>query len=85
MLSWGFFHFSPSTCAMGDLTATNRIPKLAKGQVHSSSRRKAKSLKALEYKPRFVLGHDVFMEKVGTLCHRALIGRLEYCSMTKDG
>ena len=39
----------------------------------------------MEYKPQFVLGHDVFMEKVGTLCRRALIGRLEYCSLMKEG
>ena len=25
------------------------------------------------------------MEKVETLCRRALIGRLEYCTMTKEG
>ena len=36
-------------------------------------------------KPRYVLGHDVFMDKVETLCSRALIGGLDYCSMSKEG
>ena len=63
---------------MGDPTDSSRIPKLGKGRVHSFSRRKDKSLKALENKPRFVLGHDVFMEKVETLYSRALIGKDDF-------
>ena len=56
-----------------------------KGRSHYSSRRKAKALKASEHKPHFVLGHNVYLDKVETLCRRALIGRLEYCTMSKEG
>ena len=49
----------------------------------SRRRRKAKAYKALEGKLRFVMGCDVFMERVEALCSRALIGRLEYCQMDK--
>ena len=41
-------------------------------------------LKALDLKHWFVLGHDVYMEKVETLCRRTLIRRQEYCSLTKE-
>ena len=46
---------------------------------------KPKPLRAPDMKPWFLLGHDVFMDKVETLCSRALIGRLKYCSMSKEG
>ena len=52
---------------------------LARSRMH----RKAKSHKALEGKLRFVLGRDVFMERVEALCSRALIGRFEYCQLGK--
>ena len=45
--------------------------------------RKEKSIKAQEGCLRYVLGHDIFMEQVDALCARALIDRLEYCSMGK--
>ena len=70
---------------MGAPTDASRNIHLGKGRNLRSSRRKAKALKAIELKPHFVLGHDVFMEKVETLCRRALIGRLEYCTMSKEG
>ena len=47
-------------------------------------RRKDKALKTLDLKRQFVLGHDIYMEKVGSLCRRTLIGRKEYCSLSKD-
>ena len=50
---------------------------------HSRRRRKAKAYKALEGKLRFVVGHDVYMERVEALYSRALIGILEYCQMDK--
>ena len=55
-------------------------------QNHSSfqSRRKTKALKALDSKRNYVLGRDIYFGKVESLCYRALIGRLENCSMTKD-
>ena len=55
------------------------------GWTNHASRHKAKALKASAHKPRFSLGHDVFMDRVESLCRRALIGRLEYISMSKDG
>ena len=45
---------------------------------------KAKALKALEENYQYVLGHDVYLDKVETLCRRALIGRLEYVSLSKE-
>ena len=44
---------------------------------------KAKAHKILEGKLRFVVGQDVYMDRVEALCSHALIGRLEYCSMDK--
>ena len=55
------------------------------GQINHASQRKEKALKASAFKPRFSLGHDVFMDRVESLCSRALIGRLEYISLSKDG
>ena len=49
----------------------------------SHHHRKAKAHKVLEGKLQFVMGHDVFMERVEALCSQELIGRLEYCQMGK--
>ena len=49
----------------------------------SCRRRKAKAHKALEGKLHFVVGRDVYMERVEDLCSHALIGRLEHCQMDK--
>ena len=46
-------------------------------------RRHAKNIKTHEGKFRFVFGHDIFMDRVSSLCTRALIGRLEYCRLGK--
>ena len=46
-------------------------------------RRKAKAHKVLEGKLRFVVGRDIFLDRVEALCARALVGRLEYASMDK--
>ena len=46
-------------------------------------RSKVKGVKALVGKFRYVLGHDIFMDRVESLCSRALVGRLEYCHMGK--
>ena len=51
---------------------------------HLHSRRKTKILTALDHKCRFVLGKDVMIDRVSELCHHALIGHLEYCSLNKD-
>ena len=55
------------------------------GQTNHASQRKEKALKASSLKPRFALGHDIFLDRVENLRRRALIGRLEYISMSKDG
>ena len=39
-------------------------------------KRNAKCIKAQEGRYRYVLGHDIYMERVSALCSRALIGRL---------
>ena len=48
------------------------------------SRRKVKAVKALDSKCRYVLDRDVLMNKVESLCCRALIGCLECCLMNKE-
>ena len=50
---------------------------------HSRRKRKSKCIKALNDRYRYVLGHDVYMDRVSSLCSRALIGRLEYCRLNK--
>ena len=49
----------------------------SRSQSLGRARWKEKSLKALDQKRRFFLGHDVYLDKVDTLCRRALIGRQE--------
>ena len=44
-------------------------------------RRNAKAIKALEAKRSYILGHDVYMDRVEALCRQALVGRLEYLKM----
>ena len=46
-------------------------------------RRKVKAHKILEGKLRFVLGRDIYLDRVEALCSHALIGILEYVSMDK--
>ena len=46
-------------------------------------KRKSKCIKVQAGRYRYVLGHDVFLDRVSSLCSRALIGRLEYCKMDK--
>ena len=46
-------------------------------------KRNAKNIKILEGKFQFVLGYDVYLERVTSLCSWALVGRLEYCHMSK--
>ena len=46
-------------------------------------RRKAKAHKILEGKLRYVVGLDIYLDRVEALCSRALIGKLEYVSMDK--
>ena len=50
---------------------------------HHQRRRKAKAYKTLEGKLRYVVGRDIYMDRVEALSRRALIGRLEYASMEK--
>ena len=46
-------------------------------------KRHAKCIKSQEGRFCFVLGHDIFMDRVSLLCSWALVGRLEYCKMGK--
>ena len=46
-------------------------------------RRKAKAHKILEGKLRYVVGRDIYLDRVEAWCFRALIGGLEYVSMDK--
>ena len=56
---------------------------LKSAQARSRHRRNAKAHKVLEGKLRYVLGHDVYMDRVEALCSRALIDRLKYVQMGK--
>ena len=53
-------------------------------QSRSHHRRNAKAHKVREGKLRFVLGRDIFMDRIEALCSHALIGRLEYTQMGKN-
>ena len=46
-------------------------------------RRKAKAHKVLDGKLRYVVGRDIFLDRVEALCARALVFCLEYASMDK--
>ena len=46
--------------------------------------RKTKSLKDMESKCIFLLGRDIYMDKVEALCSRELVGCLEYCKIGKE-
>ena len=52
-------------------------------QLSFRQKRNSKCVKAQEGRYRYVLGHDVFMDCVTSLCSRALVGRLEYRKMNK--
>ena len=51
---------------------------------HSCWKRNAKHIKAQEGHYRFVLGHDIYMDRVSTVCTCALIGSLEYARMNRS-
>ena len=53
------------------------------GAARFRCRRKAKAHKVLEGKLRYIVGRDIYLDRVEALCSRALIGRLEYASMDK--
>ena len=67
------------------LGLTSRVSIMADFAVPFCFRRKrhAKCIKSREGRFHFVLGHDIFMDRVSSLCSRALVGHLEYCRMGK--
>ena len=50
---------------------------------HTRRKRHARNIKTLDGRFCYVLGHDIFMDQVSSLCSRALVGRLEYCRLGK--
>ena len=58
-------------------------PRVDHGPARYQRRRKAKAFKTLEGKLCYVVGRDIYMDRVEALSRRALIGRLEYVSMDK--
>ena len=60
-------------------------PRMEHGPARFQRRRKAKAYKILEGKLRYVVGRDIYMDRVEASSHQALIGRLEYASMEKKG
>ena len=61
--------------------ALGHVPR--EGHTFAHARRHGKTIKAPEGKMRYVLCYDIYMDRVGALCSRYLVGRLEYCSMGK--
>ena len=47
-------------------------------------KRNLKCIEAQDGHFRYVLGHNIYMERVTSLCSRALVGRLEYAWMNKS-
>ena len=78
---FGFFEDLNMSVVGGNESATTHPPR---NQSTFHSRWKTKSIKALDYKRQYVLGCAIFLNKVKVLCCRAVIGRLEYCTMSKD-
>ena len=68
---------------MGETYNGSPDPRMANDPARFQRRRKAKAFKTLEGKLRYVVGRDIYMERVEALSRRALIGRLEYVSMEK--
>ena len=58
--------------------------ELLPSRLRSRHHRNAKAHKVQEGKLHFVLGRDIFMDRVEALCTRALIGRMEYTRMGKN-
>lgn len=50
---------------------------------HFPRKRHAKSIKTHDGRFRFVLGHDIYMDRVSSLCSRALVGRLSTVDWVK--
>ena len=68
---------------MGETHEGSPDPRVDHGSARFQKRRKAKTYKNLEGKLRYVVGRDIYMDRVEALSRRALIGRLEYVSMEK--
>ena len=68
---------------MSEIHDVSTLPLSDVSLAHHCRHRKAKALKTLEGKLRFVVGRDVYMDRVEALCSCALIGRLEYYNMDK--
>ena len=58
-------------------------PRMDHGPTRFQRRRKAKAYKTMEGKLRYVVGRDIYLDRVEALSRCALIGRLEYVSMEK--
>ena len=54
-----------------------------KDSAHHRRKQNAKNIKTLEGKFCYVLSHDVYMERVTSMCSKALVGRVEYFRMSK--
>ena len=68
---------------MSEIHEGSSIPLSDSCAARFRRRRKAKAHKTLEGKLWYVVGRDVYMDRVEALCSCALIGKLEYCSMDK--
>ena len=68
---------------MGDIHDGSPQARVGHDSANYHRRRKAKAYKVLEGKLRYVVGWDIYMDRVEALSRHALIGRMEYVSMDK--
>ena len=68
----------------GDMSSTPDMPPATGGGPdRHRHKRQLKNLKAREGRLNYVVGRDVYIDRVGELCSRALVGRLEYATLDK--
>ena len=93
LFSWLRWHFVDWwVIVIGDLLSVlmsethdgSPDPSVDLAVAHFRRRRKAKAHKTLDGKLRFVVGHDIYLDRVEALCARALVCILEYASMDTE-
>ena len=80
---WSAFWEAFSLIPMMETLDGSPDSRVDHGPARFQRRRKAKAYKTIEGKLRYVVGRDIYMDRVEALSHHALIGRLEYVSMEK--
>ena len=68
---------------VSDVSPMPLVSPVKRAFLNNKHRQKAKVFKSMEQRKNFVLGKDVFMDKVESLCHRDLVGWPEYVKLDK--